>query len=134
MITARQKILGIDYGDQRVGLSLAESNSMAVPYQVIANNNPEDLIKQLQDVIKAEDVKVVVVGLPHSLSGQPNQRLQITQEFVDYLKANLAIDIQTVDEQLTSKLYAKMGVKKDIDKHAATAILDTWLANQQNND
>ena len=132
--SSRQKILGIDYGDQRVGLSLAESDSMAVPYKVIANNNLEDLINQLQEIIQEEDIKVIVVGLPHSLSGQPNQRLKITQEFINYLKFNLNIKVETVDEQLTSKLYTKIGVKKDIDKFAATAILDTWLANQQNND
>ncbi|MBT4349900.1 Holliday junction resolvase RuvX [bacterium] len=126
-----KKILGIDYGDKRVGLAIAEINSMAAPYKVILNT---DLFDQLQQIINDEDIDLLVVGLPHSLSGQTNERLQITEDFIESLKQKFSLSVETVDEQLTSKLYTKMGVTKDIDKHAATAILDTWLAKQKRHD
>ena len=126
-----KKILGIDYGDKRVGLAMAEINSMAVPYKVVSNT---DLFDELQKIIIDESIDLLVVGLPHSLSGQTNERLQITEAFIESLKQKFSLDIETVDEQLTSKLYTKMGVTNDIDKHAATAILDTWLAKQKHND
>ena len=122
----KKKILGIDYGDKRVGLALAEKGGLALPFKVIANN--KDLIKNIKDIIDQEYISELVVGLPHSFSGQENERLIITQNFIKNLQAALDINVATVDEQLTSKLYEKMGVKKDIDKYAATAILDTYLS------
>jgi putative Holliday junction resolvase len=125
--TAAKKILGIDYGDQRTGLALAEINSMAVPYKVLTSQGAE-LLAELKEVVDNEKIDLVVVGLPHSLSGKSNERLVITEKFIESLKQEVSIMVHTVDEQLTSKLYSKMGVTKDLDKHAATAILDTWLA------
>lgn len=122
-----KKFLAIDYGDKRVGLALAEDKGPALPLKVIPND--KDLIDNIQVVIKEENISDLIVGLPHSFSGQDNDRLQITKDFVEKLKNNLDIGIDTVDEQLTSKLYEKMGVKSDIDKHAATAILDSYLTN-----
>ena len=126
------KLLGIDYGDKRVGLALAESGppagGLALPYKVIKNNNK--LLDELNKIINEEAIEVVVVGLPHSLSGQPNQRLAKTEAFVDFLRSNLQILIVTADEQMTSKLFTKQGIKKDIDKHSAAAILDTYLARE----
>lgn len=122
------KLLGIDYGDKRVGLALAEQGSIAVPFKVIENN--ADLMSTLQEIVGQEDIVIIVVGLPHSLSGQPNDRLKITEQFIEELKKNVQVEIATVDEQLTSKLFEKMGVNKDIDKYAAQAILDTYLEQQ----
>ena len=120
-----KKILGIDYGDKRVGLALAEEAGPALPFKVIENN--KNLIKDIKDIIDQEYISELVVGLPHSFSGQENERLVITKNFIKDLQENLNVNVATVDEQLTSKLYEKMGVNKDIDKYAATAILDTYL-------
>jgi len=119
-----KKFLGIDYGDKRVGLSLAEGNGPALPFKVIENKN---LIEEIKEIIKQEYINEVVVGLPNSFSGEENERFTITKNFITKLKAALDIKVATVDEQLTSKLYEKMGVTSDIDKYAATAILDTYL-------
>lgn len=125
-----KKILGIDYGDKRVGLALAEQGSIAVPYSILENNN--DLLSNLKEVLIKENIDIIVIGLPHSFSGKENERLNITKEFITSLENSLDIPIYTVDEQLTTQLYKKQGVKKDIDKYSATAILDTFL--QQNNE
>lgn len=132
MIEKGQKILGIDYGDKRIGLALAEFGSIAVPFKIISNDGLVVVLAELKNIIISEEVTYVVVGLPYSFSGQSNERLEKTQAFVGSLKKELEQDIFTVDEQLTSKLYSKQGVTKDLDKHSATAILETFLA--QNNE
>jgi len=127
----KQKILGIDYGDKKIGLALAETGSIAAPYKVLKNRNLEQLLEDIKEIIQTEEVNIVVVGLPHSLTGHDNERLKITEDFIQLLNRYLSVynvPVKTVDEQLTSKLFHKMGVEKDIDKHAATAILDTFLS------
>ncbi|MFA6307997.1 MAG: Holliday junction resolvase RuvX [Patescibacteria group bacterium] len=120
-----KKYLGIDYGDKRIGLALAEGKGPALPFKVIAND--KDFLKNIKEIIVQEYISDIVVGLPNSFSGEENERFILTKNFIEHLQRDLAINIATVDEQLTSKLYEKMGVSKDIDKYAATAILDTYL-------
>ena len=121
----QKKFLGIDYGDKRVGLALAEGSGPALPFKILQNT--EKLLEEIKDIIDQEYISEIVVGLPHSFSSQENERLIITKNFIKDLQNFLNINVKTVDEQLTSKLYEKMGVTRDIDKHAATAILDTYL-------
>ncbi|PWB38408.1 MAG: Holliday junction resolvase RuvX [Parcubacteria group bacterium] len=121
------RILGIDFGDKRVGLALGESGGSAFPFKVISNEGEDILIKNITEIIRAEHVGLVVVGLPLSLSGAPNERWQLTKNFIDRLASALPVPVETMDERLTSKLYSRQGVSRDIDKHAAAAILDTYL-------
>jgi putative Holliday junction resolvase len=127
MMAGHKKFLGLDYGERRIGLALAEEGSLALPYKILTNDSRLQLLRELQKIIQAENISLVVVGLPYSLSGQTNERLQITQEFVAWLKNNLDLEVATMDESFTSKMFSKMGVKKEIDKHSAAAILTSWL-------
>ncbi len=62
------RILGIDYGEKRVGLALSDPMQMiASPYDTIPNN-PE-LVTNIQSIIKEKDVEIVVVGLPKGMKG-----------------------------------------------------------------
>jgi putative holliday junction resolvase len=124
------RLLGIDYGDKNIGLALGDLGGIALPYKILDNQGEDFVVSQLKEIVTAENIEVIVVGLPHSLSGKRNERLDITQKFVDLLNEKLNIKVATVDEQMTSKLYDKLGVKKDIDKHAAAAILDTYISLQ----
>ena len=122
-----KRLLGIDYGDKRVGLALADMGGLALPYKILENKNQEFLLDELNTIIEQEKIDTVVIGLPNSLSGQSNERLEITQSFVDFLSKHITQPVATVDEQMTSKMFDKMGVKKDLDKHSAAAILDTFI-------
>ncbi len=121
------KILGIDYGDKNIGLSLAEDKSIAVPYKIINNTNKEEVLKKLITLIKEEQIELIVIGMPYNLDGKENKRTKITRDFISFLEHNLDFKIKTINEQFTSKMYEKMGLKENIDKHSATAILDTYL-------
>jgi len=121
----QNKFLGIDYGDQRIGLAIAEGGGPALPFKVVQNT--KNFFEEIQNIIDQEYINKIVIGLPHSFSGQENERLLVTQNFINKLQKKLDIEVLTVDEQLSSKLYEKMGVSKDIDKYAAAAILDTYL-------
>ncbi len=121
------KILGIDYGDKNIGLALAEDDSIAVPYKVIKNSSLAEVLLELKELVKKEEIELLVIGMPYSLNSQENERTGITKEFISFLKDNLGLKIEIVNEQFTSQLYAKMGLKDNLDKYAATAILDTYL-------
>ncbi len=128
---SQQKFLGMDYGDKNIGLSLGTLGSIAVPYKIIANISQESVITELESIIKQENIDGLVIGLPTSLSGRQNERGDITKNFIEYCRQHISVPIHIVDESFTSQLYTKQGVTKDIDKYAATAILETFLAKNE---
>ncbi len=59
------KVLGVDYGQKKIGLALAESN-LATPLKVISVDSLEDAVKKVKKVAKVEQVEQVVLGVSES--------------------------------------------------------------------
>jgi putative Holliday junction resolvase len=119
------KILGIDYGDKRIGLAIAESGSRATaPFRILENN--KNLFIELKNIIKEEIIEKVIVGLPLSLKNQETEQTQKVKEFINQLKQRIELPIEIFDERLTSKIYRKLG-KRRIDDLAAMNILESYL-------
>jgi len=71
------RILGIDYGEKRVGLAMTDPLAIiASGYNTIQNKNRKDLIKELSDIIQSNGVSEVVVGIPYSLDGESGPRAE----------------------------------------------------------
>ena len=131
------RILGIDYGEKRVGLALSDPMHMiASPYKTIPNNH--DLIVAIQSIMKAEIVEIVVVGLPKGMKGQETAQTKHVNSFVENLNQN-DIKVELVDERLTSisakKALVEQGIKTGhnkglIDQTEAAIILQQYLDSQ----
>ncbi len=92
------KLLGIDYGDRRLGLALADSETkLASPWRVIDNE-----IEALKKIIAEEQIGKVVVGRPQGMSGQTSGQLNTVDKFIELLKNNLDIPVETEDERLST--------------------------------
>jgi putative holliday junction resolvase len=62
------RILGIDYGEKRVGLALTDkSNQLASPLAVL--NNDGFLKDKIIDIIKKHDIGQIIIGMPLNLKG-----------------------------------------------------------------
>jgi len=119
------KYLGIDWGEKRIGLAIGDSGSkLALPFGVAAS------LKEVLKVVKAQDIEKVVIGEPKSMSGQ-GDLAEAFNYFLDKLKKNLNIDIELIDERLSSKAAdSLMGSKKEKasrDAIAAMIILQSYL-------
>ena len=50
------RVLGVDYGDVRVGLALSDTTKLiASPWKTIQNNNSTCLISELKEIIVEKD-------------------------------------------------------------------------------
>lgn len=130
------RILGIDYGTKQIGLAISdETNTIAMPLKVInAQNNS---IAAIKDIIEANNVKKVVVGIPITLSGQKGKKAIETEQFIEKLKNAIDIEVVEWDERLSTrfserilnnaKVKGRKNKKRVIDKIAATFILQGYL-------
>ncbi len=132
-----KRILGIDYGDVRVGLSLSDlTQTIAKPFKTINYSSFDNLLDQLKRIIVEHEVCKIVVGIPYNMKGENTQQTLKVKEFISFLKSNLSYDIALVDERLSSieaeKTMHKMNIKTghnkaEIDKIAASVILQEYL-------
>lgn len=129
-----QRVLGIDYGEKRIGLALSDPlQIIASPYKTIQNN--DQLLDSLKSIMQLENVQCVVVGWPKGMLGQNTRQTDIVKIFVSSLEKN-GIQVKLVDERLSSvsaeKALQQKGIKtghhKDlVDQTAAAIILQQYL-------
>jgi len=132
-----KRIIGIDYGEVRVGISLSDlTQTIAKPFRTISYKNLDDLLTQLKEIIIANEVDKLVVGVPYNMKGEDTKQTLKVKEFISFLESNLSYDIELIDERLSSieaeKTMHKMNIKtghnkSDIDKIAASVILQEYL-------
>ena len=123
------KYLGVDYGLKKIGLAVSQG-MMAHPLQVLHVSSLKDALAKVTQVIKAEEVDLVVVGMPES-----GTAARIAKSFINGLKKT--IQIQATDETLTSQnatnLMLKLGIgqksRQKEDAYSAALILQDFLDN-----
>ncbi len=132
------RILGIDYGDSRIGIAV--SDPMGWTAQRLETVDwrtnieiPLERILRLADEYKAEKI---VVGFPKNMNGTIGPRGEKTQEFINLLEARTNVQIVKWDERLSTvsanRTMHEMGIKtakkkKVVDQIAAVFILQGYL-------
>ena len=131
------RILALDHGDKKIGVAISDPMKIiAKPLQIIINSSYGRILSELNDLIREFDIEMIVVGLPITMKNTTSEQTKKVIEFIDYLKENLSINIQTYDERLTSKMATKALVmqgiktghnKQEIDKTSAAIFLQNYL-------
>ncbi|EJW17119.1 Holliday junction resolvase RuvX [Paenibacillus alvei] len=131
------KILGLDYGDRRIGVAISDAFGWtAQGLEVIERRKPEDDLKRLGDIVKEHGVEAIVLGLPKNMNGTVGPRGELSMSFAEQLKQSFGLPVHLWDERLSTVsaertlLEADVSRKKRrqvIDKMAATIILQTYL-------
>ena len=99
------RILGIDYGDARVGIAITDELNITVQgLETIQRNNSDKVVlKRLDEILESYNIDTIVVGLPLNLNGTKSQRTEITEKFIHKLKCKFnKVKIDEIDERLTT--------------------------------
>ena len=125
------RVLGIDYGDARVGLAI--SDPLGITAQGLETihhkNNDKVVLKRLEEIINEYQVEVVAIGMPINLDGTSSIRVEVTQKFIHKLKCKFnKIKIVEIDERLTTVSAHKTMNELDINKYKKRQIVDTISA------
>ena len=82
------RILGIDYGDARVGIAITDALNITVQgLETIQTNNSDKIVlRRLDEILSKYEVDTIVVGMPLYMDGTMSERAEITKKFVHKLK------------------------------------------------
>ena len=131
------KILGIDYGDARTGLSVSDPTGMlAGSPSVIAEWNRDKLLDKLTAYIKDNRIEEIVLGLPRNMDGSEGPRAEKCKALAADLEERTGLKPVLWDERRTTvdahRILFESGKnakkrKKTVDAVAASLILEGYL-------
>ena len=125
------RILGIDYGEARVGVAITDGlNITAQGLETIQRNGSDKVVlRRLDEILANYEVDTIVVGMPLHMNGTVSERAKITQEFVHKLKCKYnQLKIETIDERLTTVEAHKTMNFLEVNKNKKKNIVDTISA------
>ena len=125
------RILGIDYGEARVGIAITdELNITAQGLETIQRNGSDKVVlRRLDELMQIYEVGTIVVGMPLNMNGTISERAKVTEQFVHKLKCKYnKIKIDTIDERLTTVEAHRTMNFLDVNKHKKRDIVDTISA------
>jgi len=131
------RVLGVDYGSRRVGVALSD------PLRVLARAlttlaNDETLLDSLLEIIRTEEVVLILVGMPYAPDGGMGKTAREVQRFIEALASRTEIPIKPWDESQTTRqaqqLLIDAGMKRsrrrrreNLDEIAARIMLQEFL-------
>ena len=132
-----QRALALDLGEKRIGVAVSDPlNIIAQSVGTIQRKDIKSDLKKIADFVKEYRADKLVIGLPLNMNGTKGKSAKLAIDFVETVKKEIQIDVEMIDERLTSAqgerifLEADMSRekrKKNIDKIAAQLILQSYL-------
>ena len=132
------RIVGLDLGARWIGVaSTDETGTVVFPREPWEIRDTEDVIRNLEDLLKAEQIDTIVIGVPEGMRGSETQQTTTIKEMVDAISAALPVPVATYDERLTSKLADTLlqsapKSKKMSHSVAAQQMLEDYLTHKRN--
>jgi putative holliday junction resolvase len=132
------RILGIDYGDSRIGVAVSDPFGWTAQgiETIHLKGNLNNAILKINEIVKKYSVDEIVVGFPKNMNGTIGPRGEKTIEFIETLKKTIDLKIEMWDERLSTvaanRAMHEMGVKTSkkkgiVDQIAAVYILQSFL-------
>lgn len=131
------RIMGIDYGDSRIGVAMSDVMGWtAQGVKTVQNRGKEKTLEALKEIIGEYAPERIVLGLPKNMDGSEGFRAEATYEFAEGLKEIFRGEIIFWDERLSTvgathilnhtDTFGKKR-KKVLDTVAACLILESYL-------
>ena len=127
------RLIGLDLGSKRIGVSICDEKQLiATPFKTIERSSSKDLINDLQNIIKDNNIKGIIIGNPLNMDGSSGSSAQSAKDLSDNISRSIDLPICLWDERLSTvgafNLSSQLDVniskrEKKIDENAAAFIL-----------
>lgn len=124
------RLLGLDVGTKTIGLALSDTRRViASPMETIRRGKrfAEDAAR-LAEIVRAQAVAGLVVGLPLGLDGRDTPRTQSVRAFVRNLVAVIELPIAFWDERLSTAAVERAMIAADVTRARRAEAIDRAAA------
>ena len=127
------RFIGLDLGSKRIGVSICdERQSIATPFKTINKTNTNELIDQLNVIIKENNIGGIIIGNPVNMDGSLGRSAQSVNDVALNISKSIELPVILWDERLSTvgafNISSLLDVNvskrvKTIDQNAAAFIL-----------
>lgn len=136
-MSEKSRLLALDIGDKRIGVAASDASGVAIaPVQTVHRKNMKTDISRIAEIARAQEVAIVVVGLPKNMDGTEGEQAEKVRSFAKKLARETGLPMHFEDERLstftaTERLVqrgVKTGTNRDlVDMEAAVVILESYF-------
>lgn len=134
------RIMGLDFGSRTIGVAISDELLLTAQGIEIIRRKEDNKLRQslarLEELIVANDVQKIVLGLPRNMNNTEGERAELTREFKDKLERRTGLEVVMWDERLTTvaadRFMIEAGIRREerkehVDRIAAVFILQGYL-------
>ena len=127
------QIIAFDYGEKKIGVAVGQtSTNTSSPLQIIFNKDNNTNWTSISSLLNEWKPDLILLGKPLNMDGSESKIMKKVVQFYKELKSIYDVDIEFVDERLTT--FEAREILKDerhdnVDAHAAKILIDSWFEN-----
>ena len=132
-----ERVMALDLGEKRIGVAISDTTrTIASSYGVVKRKSRREDFDRYRQIIDEQEVTLLVVGLPVTLSGEEGRAAAWVRDYAAELGRHIDVPIEFWDESLTTveaeaSLRARglrgKKARQRVDAVAAAFILQSYL-------
>ena len=125
------QIIAFDYGEKKIGVAVGQtSTNTSSPLKIIFNKDNTTNWISISSLLDEWKPGLILLGKPLNMDGSESKIMKKVDQFYKELKSIYDVDIEFVDERLTT--FEAREILKDekhdnVDAHAAKILIDNWF-------
>ncbi len=121
------RILGIDYGQKRIGLAMSDPLKItSQPMPFLAND--KNMWANLKKFIQDNEISEIVIGLPITMKGTNSEMTVEVEKFSKELESIVSIPIILQDERLSTMESEKFLISANVSREKRKLVRDSMAA------
>ena len=128
-ISADKRLMGLDLGTKTIGVATSDRTRMiATPIETIARKKFTGDAERLLAIIAAENIGLIVLGLPVNMDGTEGPRCQSTRAFARNFARLAPVPVVFWDERLSTAAVERMLIEADASRAKRDQVIDKLAA------
>jgi putative Holliday junction resolvase len=128
-ISADKRLMGLDLGTKTIGVATSDRTRMiATPIETIVRKKFTADAERLLAIIAAENIGLIVLGLPVNMDGTEGPRCQSTRAFARNFARLSPVPVVFWDERLSTAAVERMLIEADASRAKRDQVIDKLAA------
>ena len=128
-IAPGKRLMGLDLGEKTIGVATSDlTRTIATPVETIARKKFTLDAGRLIEIIAAENIGLIVLGLPVNMDGSEGPRCQSTRSFARNFAKLSPVPVVFWDERLSTAAVERMLIAADASRRKRDQVIDKLAA------
>jgi len=125
------QIIAFDYGTKKIGVAVGQTETYtSSPLQIIINKDDKVNWSEISILLNEWKPELIIIGKPLNMDGSDSEIMKQVEKFYQKLKNTYDINLEYIDERLTTFEAKQILEDTDInqvDANAAKILIDNWF-------